>query len=329
MPVKGEKMKTRLTELLGIEFPIIQGGMQNLGVPTLAAAVSNAGGCGTINRTIYSGNEEFRNAVQEMKSFTNRPFIVNISLLPDISVGNDVRETIRICGEEGVRAIETAGTNPKDLVPYVHEAGIIHIHKVPGARYALSAEKAGCDAVTVAGFECAGHPGKEEISSLVLTNKSARICRVPIIAAGGYADGRGLAAALALGAEGIVMGTRFVATKECTVHGNFKKWIVKSSENDTVLCQKSIRNMMRVANNDCAQKCLILEQEPGITLEKLMPVISGSHSLSAYETGDVNSGLFPVGNAIGLINDIPTVKGVIDGIMREYRETLDRMIHLS
>jgi NADH:quinone reductase (non-electrogenic) len=322
-------MKTRLTELLGIKYPIIQGGMQHLGVPALAAAVSNAGGCGTISRTVFDNSDEFRNAIRELKSLTDKPFIINISLLPDVNVGEDVKETIKICGEEGVKAIETAGINPKDLVPYIHDAGIINIHKVPGARYAKSAEKAGCDAVTVAGFECAGHPGKDEISSLILTNKAARICSIPILAAGGYADGRGVAAALALGAEGVVMGTRFLATKECTINDNFKQWIVNASENDTVLCQKSIHNMTRVANNDCAKKCLELECDPDITLEKLMPIISGSRGRAGYESGDTDCGLFPVGNAIGLINDIPTVQEVVDCIMQEYKETLDRMLRLN
>lgn len=193
-------MKTRITELLGIQRPIIQGGMQSLGVPALAAAVSNAGGCGTLNRTIYPSNEAMREAIREMKSLTDKPFIVNISLLPGTDVGADTAETIRICGEEGVKAIETSGVNPKDLVPLVHGAGVIHIHKVPGAKHAVSAQKAGCDAVTVAGFECGGHPGKDEVGSLVLTNKAARLCSIPVLAAGGYCDGRGLAAALALGA---------------------------------------------------------------------------------------------------------------------------------
>ncbi len=322
-------MKTRLTELMGIRYPIIQGGMHHFGVPALAAAVSNAGGCGTINRSNYAGNEEFRNAVREMKSLTDRPFLVNLSLLPDVSVGENVRETIRICGEEGVKAIETAGTNPKDLVPYIHGAGLLSIHKVPGARYALSAEKAGCDAVTAAGFECAGHPGRDEIGSLVLTNRAARICRIPVVAAGGYADGRGLAAALALGAEGVVMGTRFLATKECTAHDNFKEWIVKASENDTLLCQKSVRNPMRVANNDCARRCLRLEREPGATPGSLMSALSGGRAYAACEDGDVEGVLFPVGNAVGLIHEIPSVKEVIDGIMREYWETLDRMVRMT
>ncbi|WP_326975468.1 NAD(P)H-dependent flavin oxidoreductase [Caproicibacter sp. BJN0012] len=322
-------MKTRLTELMGIQYPIIQGGMHHFGVPALAAAVSNAGGCGTINRSVYAGSKEFRNAVREMKSLTDKPFLVNLSLLPDVSVGENVGETIRICGEEGVRAIETAGTNPKELVPYIHGAGILHIHKVPGARYALSAEKAGCDAVTVAGFECAGHPGGDEIGSLVLTNRAVRICRIPVVAAGGYADGRGLAAALALGAEGVVMGTRFLATKECTAHANFKAWIVQASENDTLLCQKSVHNLMRVANNECARRCLRLEREPDAAPGKLMSALSGGRASAAYEDGDVDGILFPVGSAVGLIHDIPSVKDMIDGIMREYGDALDRMLQLA
>ncbi len=318
-------MKTRITELLGIRYPIIQGGMQNLGVPKLAAAVSNAGGLGTINVTIYKTPEELRAAIRELKALTDRPFCVNISLLPGVSVGEGTVDAIRICGEEGVKVIETAGTSPKELVPLIHGAGILHIHKVPGVSYALSAQRAGVDAVTVVGFECGGHPGKDAIGSIVLANKAARKCSIPVIAGGGFADGRALAAALALGAEGVMMGTRFVAIQECPAHENFKKWIVSAAENDTLLCQKSINNMVRVANNATAQECLALEKQPGITLEKLLPVIQGSRGKTCYANGNVDGCLFPVGNVAGLIEDIPTAKEAVEQIIAEFAAAVERL----
>ena len=242
--------------MLGIELPIIQGGMQHLGVPELASVVSNAGGAGTINRTCYKDNDAFREGLRQMNEMTNKPYFVNISLLPGVNVGDDVLETIRICGEMGVKAIETAGSRLGQLVPLIHEQGMLHFQKVPGARYAKSAERAGVDAVNVVGFECAGHPSMKAIGSVVCTRKAAKICSIPVIAGGGYADGYGMAGAIAMGAEGVIMGTRFVATQECTIHPNFKEWIVNATEDDTLLCQKSIKNMVRVANNDCAKECL-------------------------------------------------------------------------
>lgn len=318
-------MKTRMTEMLGIQYPIMQGGMQNLGVPVLAAAVSEAGGLGTINATIYPELEDLRAAIRETKRLTDKPFCVNISLLPGVSVGDATKEVIRLCGEEGVKVIETAGTSPKDLVPLIHDAGMLHFHKVPAVKYALSAERAGVDAVEVVGYECGGHPGAAGLGSVVLTDKAAKKCKIPVIVGGGYADGYGVAAALAMGAEGVVMGTRFVATAECPIHENFKQWIVQADEADTVLCQKAIRNMVRVADNAAAKECLELEKEPGITVEKLMPVIQGTRGRTCYKSGDIDGCLFPVGITIGLIEDVPTVKEVIDSIVREFEEAAERL----
>jgi nitronate monooxygenase len=322
-------MKTRMTELVGIKYPIMQGGMQNIGVPELASAVSNAGGLGTINATIYPKPEDLRAAIRKTKELTDKPFCVNISLLPGVSVGDATKEVISICGEEGVKVIETAGTSPKDLVPLVHAAGMLHFHKVPTVKHALSAERAGVDAVEVVGFECGGHPGAQALGSVVLTDKASKKCSIPVIAGGGYADGYGMAAAIAMGAEGVVMGTRFVATAECPVHDNFKQWVVNADESNTVLCQKSIKNMVRVADNATARECLELEKEPGITVEKLMPVIQGARGRICYKSGDTDGCLFPIGVTAGLIEDVPTVEESIQHIIAEFEEAVLRLQNIS
>ena len=318
-------MKTRLTQMLGIRYPIMQGGMQNIGTPILASAVSNAGGLGTINATIYPKLEDLQEAIRETKERTNQPFCVNISLLPGVSVGDATKDVIRLCGQEGVAVIETAGTSPKELVPLIHEAGVLHFHKVPTIKHALSAERAGVDGVEVVGYECGGHPGAQGLGSIVLTNKAAKKCRIPVIAGGGYVDGFGLAAALAMGAEGVVLGTRFVAVKECPVHDNFKQWVVDAEETDTVLCQKFIRNMVRVADNATARECLELEKDPEITVEKLMPVIQGTRGRTCYANGDTDGCLFPIGTCVGLIETIPSVEEVIQSMIMEYEQAMKRL----
>lgn len=317
-------MKTRITELLGIEFPIVQGGMQHLGVPELAAAVSNAGGLGTINVTIYPDLDVFRSEVRRLKTLTDKPFCVNISLLPDVAAGEQTLDYIRICGEEGVKVIETAGRKPDTLVGPIHAGGCLHIHKVPTVRHALAAEKIGVDAVTIVGGECGGHPGKDLVGTLVLANKAAAKVRVPVLAGGGVADGKGFAALLALGVDAVIVGTRFVATQECVLHQNFKDWILAHNENDTALVQKSINNMMRVADNDTARECLELESR-GVTLQELLGAISGARGRNAQAKGDPEGGIFVVGQAIGLIEDIPTVKEFIDSMVAEAKESARRL----
>ena len=309
-------INTRGTKLLGIRHPIIQGGLQNWGLPQLAAAVSEAGGLGTINAATFPDLEAFRQAIRETKALTSAPFSVNISMLPDASVGDQIAGCIRICGEEGVKVIETAGRSPAELVPLVKEAGCIHIHKVPAVRHALSAQRAGVDAVTIVGLECAGHPGADEVGTLVLADKAVRSLDIPVFVGGGIADGRAMAAVLALGAAGVVMGTRFVATQECAIHPNYKAWMVQATERDTVLCQKSIKNMIRVANNATARECLKLEEE-GAGLAELMPVISGARGRKAASEGDLDGGMFPVGPAVGLVEDIPTVEQLITRMVEE------------
>ena len=233
-----------------------------------------------------------------------------------------------MCGEEGVKVIETAGQNPSEFVPHIKEAGIKLIHKCPGVKYAKKAESFGADAVTIVGYEVAGHPGLDELGSFILINRVAESVSIPVLAAGGVADGKGLAAALALGAQGVVLGTRFVASKECWISENHKNWIVNANENQTVLCQKSIKNMVRVANNEAARKCLELEAK-GATLQELMPVISGKLGKAAYADGNVDGGMFAVGPAAGLIHEVESCKEIIDSIMAEAEEGLKRLNSLG
>jgi nitronate monooxygenase len=325
IPKEGKFMfETRITQILGIEYPIMQGGMQNLGSPALAAAVSNAGGLGTINITMYPDLDDFRAALKETKRRTSKPFAINISLLPNISMGDKINNYIDIAAEEGVKAIETAGVSPVEYVSRIKSRGIVHIHKVPALKHAVSVEKLGVDIITAAGFEVGGHPGKDMIGTTVLTNLIARAVKVPVFAAGGFSDGRGLIAALALGAEGIVMGTRFVASHECVIHQNFKDWIVNHTENDTALCQQTIHNMVRVANNSAAKQCRKMEAQ-GATLQELMTVIAGAIGKQCYESGDTEGGMFPVGETLGLIHDVKNVKEIIEGIMEEASQILETL----
>jgi nitronate monooxygenase len=317
-------VKTRITELLGIKYPIIQGGMQNVAYPKLCAAVSAAGGLGTVNTTIYRDFNDFRDALKEVKSLTDKPFCVNISLLPEANVGDDVKRYIDICAEEGVKAIETAGTKPDALVPMIKGAGIVHFHKVPATRYALSAERCGVDAVICVGFECGGHPGADNIGTIVLTNEAAHRCKVPVIAGGGIVDGYGVAAALSLGAEAVIMGTRFLATEEAPISHQHKMWLLSATERDTVIAQRSINNQVRVANNMAAKKCLEMEAR-GTTLQELLAVIGGAKGKAAYESGDVDGGMYPVGVGCSLIREIKPAGQVVKDIAREIEAVVKRM----
>jgi Dioxygenases related to 2-nitropropane dioxygenase len=317
-------MKTRITELLGIKYPIIQGGMQNVAYPQLCAAVSAAGGLGTVNTTIYPDFDDFRNALKEVKSLTDKPFCVNMSLLPDANVGDGVKRYIDICAEEGVKAIETAGTKPDALVSLIKGAGIVYIHKVPATRFALSAERCGVDAVTCVGFECAGHPGADNIGAIVLINEATHKCKIPVIAGGGIVDGYGMAAAFALGAEAVIMGTRFLATEEAPISRQHKLWLLSATERDTVIAQRSIHNQVRVAKNGAAKKCLELEAQ-GATLKELLAVIGGAKGKAAYESGDVDGGMYPVGVGCSLIKEIKPAAQVVEETMREMETTAKRL----
>jgi len=317
-------LKTKVTELLGIKYPIMQGGLQHLGTPELASAVSNAGGLGTINATIYPTIAEFTDAIRRLKAMTNKPFCVNVSMLPTLSPGELTPEYFKVIVQEGVPVVETAGRDPKEYVPMLKAAGIKLIHKVAAVKYAHKAEDAGADIVTIVGLECAGHPGMDDITTMILGRKAAKTIKIPILIGGGIADGAGLVAALSLGGEGVVMGTRFVATQECIIHPNYKQWMVESCENDTILIQRSIKNMIRAMKNDAALKCLSMEQQ-GAGLNELLTVISGKKSKTCQMDGDLKGGIFAAGQAIGLIDEIKTAKQVIDDVMREAEAVMDRL----
>lgn len=319
---------TRITEMLKIKYPIMQGGLQHLGTPELAAAVSNAGGLGTINATIYPTIEEFRGAIKQVKSMTNNPYCVNVSMLPGVTPGELTPEYFKVIVEEGVPVVETAGRNPQEFVPLLKEAGIKLIHKVATPKLAKKAEEVGADIVTVVGFECGGHPGMDDVPTMILAPKVTQMVKIPVLIGGGIASGRSLVAALSLGAEGVVMGTRFVATEECIIHSNFKEWMVKAEESDTVLIQRSIKNMVRSMKNEAARKVLEMEKR-GTTLQELLTVTAGKIGKKCQMDGDLDGGIFAIGQAIGLINEIKPVQKVIDDVMEEAREVLSRLNRLA
>jgi Dioxygenases related to 2-nitropropane dioxygenase len=304
-------IKTKLCDLLGIKYPIIQGGMQWLATAEFAAAVSNAGGLGIINATRFQDKEGLVGELRKAKTLTNNPFALNISMLPHKDYKDNTDMYFEAAIEAGVSVIETSGRNPGEYVKRVHDAGIKIIHKVPAVRYAQTVERAGVDAVTIVGFECAGHPGMDDVTLMSLIPKAVDTLSIPVIAGGGIADSRGFVSALALGASGVVMGTRFVATVECPVHENFKQRILNAAETDTMVVQRSVRNANRVNKNATAVKTLEMEKR-GATIDELLTIISGKIQRKCYESGDVEGCLFPIGQCSGIIREIKTVKEVID-----------------
>lgn len=314
-------MNTKMTELLGIKYPIMQGGMQWLGVPELAAAVSNAGGLGTINASCYPDPNEFREAIRQTKALTNHPYAINLSLTPDTTIGEATIQNIKIAGEEKVPVIETAGRAPHDLRPYIQDAGMVHIHKCTSLRHALHAESDGVDMVSVIGYEAAGHPSPHEIGSFVLFNNVSRGLSIPVLGGGGISDGRGLAAALALGCAGAVVGTRFVACEECWIHPNFKQVIIDADEAATLTCQRNIKNLCRYYKNRQAFKAAQVEQNGG-GLKEMLAVVSGALGKQCYQSGDTEGSCFSIGVGACLINNVKSAKEIIEDIMREAEAVL-------
>jgi nitronate monooxygenase len=311
-------MKTRFTELVGIEYPIMCGGMFQVGRAELCAAVSEAGGLGTITSTTQRTPENLRNEIRKIKDLTNKPFAVNINLFPSANpMPND--EFIDVLIEEGVKVVETSGRSPEAVIGRLKNAGIIVIHKVAGVKNAITAERLGADAVSVVGFETGGHPGMEDIGSIVLTRLVAQSVKIPVLGGGGFGNGQGLVAAMALGAEGVVMGTRFMAVKESIVHDNVKQWMVNADEYSTTIVQKSIKSPNRVALNEVSKQVLEKEEE-GATFKELLPLITGKRTNQVYFEGDVNGGIWSCGQVVGLIEDIPTTKELINRIVREAEE---------
>lgn len=315
---------TRLTQLLGIQYPIIQGGLQWLATAQLASAVSEAGGLGIISSLSFPDRDVLRKEIRRMKELTKKPFGVNLSMLPELTKGDRTEEILEIILEEKVPVVETSGRSPEPFIQSLKREGIKLIHKVPSARFARKAESIGADAVTLVGFECGGHPGMDDVTSLVLIPIAADSIRLPIIAGGGIADARGFLAALALGADGVVMGTRFVATQECPAHPRIKEWFVRARETDTMMIQRSIRNAARVIRNKAAEKALALEQK-GATLEELLAVISGQMGKKALDEGDMEGAIIACGQCVGLVHDIKSVKEVIDEVIQGAQSILQRL----
>ncbi|MBN1102941.1 MAG: nitronate monooxygenase [Deltaproteobacteria bacterium] len=316
--------KTRITETFGIEYPIIQGGMMWLSDAELAAAVSNAGGLGIITALSFQTIELLRQEIRKCRDLTDKPFGVNISMLPDIQPGERTDEYFDAAIEEGVPIIETAGRNPEPYLSRLKQAGVKVIHKVPGVHYAQTAEKIGVDAVTVVGFECAGHPGMDNITTLILIQKATQVLTIPVIAGGGICDAKGFVAALALGAEGVLMGTRFMLTHECWIHPEIKEWLLRATERDTMIIERSIQNAARVIRNSAAERVLELEKK-GAGLDELLTVISGKLGLKAYQEGDINAGIISCGQVIGLIENLESVQEVIREIVEGAREIHRRL----
>ena len=321
--------KTRMTEVLGIEYPIMCGGLQNAANKELAVAISEAGGLGITNISMYPDLDDFRETVRWMRAHTAKPLAVNISMIPNIDMGDKIRQYLTICGEEGIDVIETSGKDPAEFVPIIHSYGMKSVHKVPMPRHALRAQKSGVDCVTIVGSEAAGHPAADLIGTMVVANKAVELCSIPALVGGGICNGRSMAAALALGAEGVVIGTRFLNATECCISQNHKQWIIDHTEKDTILCQKAIRNMIRVAHNEAADQCLEMEKKPGVTLQDLMPIISGAVGREAYRTGDTSKGMFSVGQDIGLISDVKPAKEIVEELVRDAAAAADRLASIA
>jgi len=310
-------MKTRITEMLGIQHPIIQGGMHYVGYAEMAAAVSNAGGLGIITGLTQRTPQDLANEIARCRDMTDKPFGVNVTFLPTVNAP-DYPAIMKVIIDGGVKAVETAGNNPVAVLPYLKDAGIKVIHKCTAVRHALKAQAIGCDAVSVDGFECGGHPGEDDVPNFILLPRAADELEIPFVASGGMADGRSLVAALALGAEGMNMGTRFLATKEAPVHNNVKAAIVAASELDTRLVMRPLRNTERVLTNSAVEELLRKERELGSNLkfEDIMSEVVGVYP-KIMKDGEMEAGAWSCGMVAGLINDIPTCKELIDRIMAE------------
>lgn len=315
-------MKTRITELLGIEHPIIQGGMHYVGFAELAAAVSNAGGLGIITGLTQKTPQDLANEIARCKDMTDKPFGVNVTFLPVVNAP-DYPGIIKVIIDGGVKVVETAGNNPAQYLPALKEAGIKVIHKCTAVRHALKAQKIGCDAVSVDGFECGGHPGEDDIPNMILLPRAADELEIPFVSSGGMADARSLVASLAMGADGMNMGTRFLATKEAPVHDNVKQAILKATELDTRLVMRPLRNTERVLNNPAVERILATEKARGKELEfgDIAAEVAGVYPRVMMD-GEVECGAWSCGMVAGLINDIPTCEELISRIMADAEQMI-------
>jgi len=317
--------KTKMTEILNIEYPIMQGGMMWISRAELTSAVSNAGGLGTITALTFSDPGDLGREIRKTRQMTDKTFAVNVTLLPSFRPVN-YDGYLDIIISEGITVVETAGNNPERVIGRLKDSGIRVIHKCTTVKHALRAQELGCDFISIDGFECAGHPGEDDVGGMVLIPAAVDALKIPVIASGGFSDGRGLVAALALGAEGINMGTRFLMTREAPVHQNVKEWLLRQSEHDTMLLLRAYRNTERVAGTPDAFRAFDMEKR-GAPIEDLSPIISGARGRRMYEKGIIDEGIITVGQCIGLIRDIPTAGEVISRIIKDARDIInDRLI---
>lgn len=317
-------MKTRITELLGIEHPIIQGGMHYVGYAELVAAVSSAGGLGILTALTQPTPDALAAEIRRCRDMTDRPFGVNLTILPAFREV-PYADYVRVIVESGVEIVETAGRNPEPFLPALKAAGIKVIHKCTSVRHALKAERIGCDAASVDGFECGGHPGEDDVPNMILLPRAADELTIPFVASGGMADGRSLVAALALGADGMNMGTRFIATREAPVHGRVKQRLVEADERDTRLIMRPLRNTERVLDNAATRAVLEIEREKGpeVTIEDIRHLVAGEQGRRVLQEGELDAGAWSCGMVAGLIHDVPTCRELIERIVRE-AETIIR-----
>lgn len=322
-------MKTRITELLGIRFPIIQGGMQWVGTAELASAVSNAGGLGILTALTQPNPEALAREIARCREMTDKPFGVNLTILPTIKPP-PYSEFVDVVIEMGIKALETAGNNPQEFIGRLKAHEVRVIHKCTSLRHALSAERIGVDAVSIDGFECAGHPGEDDVSGMVLVPVATRTLRIPIIASGGIGDGRGMAAAFALGAEGVNMGTRFCATIEAPIHERIKQALVQADERGTNLIFRTLSNTGRVLKNAVSDEVIALERrEGGCTFADIQTLVSGQRGRATLQSGDVDNGLIWAGQVVGLIHDVPTCADLIQQIVKDCQKALERASELA
>jgi nitronate monooxygenase len=313
-------MRTRITEMLGIRFPIVQGGMQWVGTAELVSAVANGGGLGILTALTQPTPEALAAEIVRCRGMTDAPFGVNLTILPTITPPPYERY-LDVVIDSGIKILETAGNNPKEFIVRAKAAGVRLIHKCVTVRHALSAERSGVDIVSIDGFECAGHPGEDDIGGLVLIPVAAKALKVPIIASGGIADGRGLAAALVLGAEGVNMGTRFCATREAPIHERIKQALVNANERDTRLILRTLHNTARVLKNAVADE-VVASESRGCSFEDIRPLVAGSRGRAALAAGDPDGGIITAGQTVGLIDDIPACAELIARMVAEARERL-------
>ena len=322
-------IKTKITEMFGVETPIVMGGMTGVGYGPLVAAVANAGALGFIVAHLFPTAEALKEEIEKTRKLTDKPFGVNLTLLPSLNPipYDDYRRAII---ESGIKIVETAGRSPIDHLPDFKAAGIKVIHKCTSVRHSVTAERLGVDVISIDGFECAGHPGEDDVTLMVLLPATVDAVKIPVIASGGMADGRSLVAALALGADGVNMGTRFMATQEAEIHQNVKEAIVKATERDTILTNRTLKNTSRVARNAVAEEVVRIQQDPAKTIDDVRELVSGARGrANVLKGGDVDGGIWSAGQSQGLIHDIPTCKELVARISKEAEDIikarLDRM----